>query len=115
MSALVVILVIVRRIVGLFLLAVGILGALLPVLPGWPFIIPAVVLLGRRDRVVRTCHLLARYALRAMRRSRIPPVRRVGLRLTAEYVRARRVAMPAIAATERAFARAWFSLVPDRA
>jgi len=39
-------------------------GLLLPILPGWPFIIPAVVLLGRRDRVVRLCHLLVRATLR---------------------------------------------------
>ncbi|HET8647480.1 MAG TPA: hypothetical protein VFO85_18425 [Vicinamibacteria bacterium] len=104
-----------RRVVGLFLLAVGILGVLLPILPGWPFIIPAVVLLGRRDRVVRMCHLLVRYALRILRRSHIPPIRRLGLRLTAEYVRTRRIVIPAIDATERAFTRAWFSFSPEEA
>jgi hypothetical protein len=115
MTALVVVLAFLRRVVGLFLLAVGILGALLPILPGWPFIIPAVVLLGRRDRVVRMCHLVVRLTLRTLRRSHISPVRRLGLRLTAEYVRTRRVVAPAITATERAFARAWFSFSPEEA
>jgi hypothetical protein len=100
---------IVRRVVGLILLAIGILGILLPVLPGWPFIIPAVVLLGRRDRVVRYTHLIVRYALRTLRRARHPLVRKLGMRLSLEYVKTRRMIVPAIDATERAFARAWFA------
>lgn len=109
MSAFVIVLAIGRRVVGLSLLAIGILGVLLPILPGWPFIIPAVVLLGRRDRVVRHTHLIVRHALRMLRRAKSPTVRAIGVRLSAEYVRTRRMVVPAIDATERAFARAWFA------
>jgi uncharacterized membrane protein YbaN (DUF454 family) len=100
---------IVRRIVGLILLAIGILGILLPILPGWPFIIPAVVLLGRRDRVVRHTHLVVRYALRMLRRAEHPLIRKLGMRLSLEYVKTRRIVVLAIDATERAFSRAWFA------
>ncbi|MBO9326249.1 MAG: hypothetical protein J7463_12960 [Roseiflexus sp.] len=95
-----------RRITGVLLLIAGILGLLLPVLPGWSLIIPGVALLGRRDRLVRLSHLAMRYALRRMRRSRQPYLRLLGQRLTMEYGRTRRVVMPAIVATERAVARA---------
>lgn len=97
---------IIRRIIGLFLLLIGILGLLLPIMPGWPFIIPGVVLLGRRDRIVRLSHLIVRHALRRMRHSRAQRIRAIGWRLSAEYARTRRVIVPAIDATERAFARA---------
>jgi hypothetical protein len=95
-----------RRVTGLLLLFVGILGLLLPVLPGWPLIIPGVVLLGRRDRLVRLSHLVVRRSLRYLRHSRVRRIRTLGWRLSVEYVRTRRAILPAIAATERAFARA---------
>lgn len=95
-----------RRITGVLLLLIGILGLLLPVLPGWSLIIPGVALLGRRDRLVRLSHLAVRYALRWMRRSRQQRIRALGWRLTTEYGRTRRMVLPAIVATERAVARA---------
>jgi hypothetical protein len=95
-----------RRVTGVLLLLIGILGLLLPVLPGWPLIIPGVALLGRRDRLVRLSHLSVRYALRWMRRCRQPHLRTLGWRLTAEYGRTRCMVLPAIVATERAIARA---------
>lgn len=95
-----------RRITGVLLLLIGILGLLLPVLPGWSLIIPGVALLGRRDRLVRLSHLAVRYTLRWMRRSRQRHLRVLGWRLTTEYGRTRRVVLPAIVATERAVARA---------
>jgi hypothetical protein len=108
-TAFVVIVTILRRLIGIIFLIIGILGLLLPILPGWPFIIPAVVLLGRRDRVLRHTHLVVRHALRALRRSNSPTLRSIGMRLSLEYVRTRRVVVPAIDATERAFARMWFA------
>jgi hypothetical protein len=108
-TAFVVAVTIIRRVVGIIFLIIGILGLLLPILPGWPFIIPAVVLLGRRDRVLRLTHLVVRHALRALRRARSPMLRSIGMRLSLEYVRTRRVVVPAIDATERAFARMWFA------
>jgi hypothetical protein len=95
---------ILRRILGLLLLAIGILGLLLPVLPGWPFIIPAIVLLGRRDPLLRRTHLVVRHALRWLRRHSHPCVRRLGMRLTVEYVRTRTIVLPAIDKTERFWA-----------
>jgi hypothetical protein len=96
---------ILRRVIGIILLIIGVLGLLLPILPGWPFIIPAVVLLGRRDRILRRLHLIVRVVLRWLRQTRNPVVRALGLRLCVEYVRARRTIVPAIDATERVFAR----------
>ncbi|ABU56256.1 MULTISPECIES: hypothetical protein [Roseiflexus] len=95
-----------RRLTGTLLLIIGILGLLLPVLPGWSLIIPGVALLGRRDRLVRLSHLAVRYALRWMRRRRQRHLRTLGWRLTSEYGRTRRIVLPAIVATERAVARA---------
>ncbi|MFO7166576.1 MAG: hypothetical protein DIU80_000965 [Chloroflexota bacterium] len=108
-NTLTVALLVLRRLTGLVLLAIGVLGLLLPILPGWPFIIPAVVLLGRRNRIVRMLHLMMRYTLRALRRSRSARLRALGWRLSSEYVRARRMVMPAINATERAFSGRWFA------
>ncbi|MBO9342240.1 MAG: hypothetical protein J7454_09510 [Roseiflexus sp.] len=95
-----------RKVTGILLLIAGILGLLLPVLPGWSLIIPGVALLGRRHRLVRLSHLAMRYALRWMRRSRQPHLRSLGWRLTMEYGRTRRLVLPAIVATERAVTRA---------
>jgi hypothetical protein len=40
-------------------------------------------------------------------------LRQAGQRLSVEYVKTRRVVTPAIDATERAFARAWFFASPS--
>ncbi|NWG18762.1 MAG: hypothetical protein HXY39_00400 [Chloroflexi bacterium] len=98
-----------RRVIGIVLLAIGMLGLLLPVLPGWPLVIPGIVLLGRRDRLVRLSHLVVRVVLRRLRQSRSRHLRVIGVRLSIEYVRTRRALIPTIAATERVFARvlAW--------
>jgi uncharacterized membrane protein YbaN (DUF454 family) len=106
---------IVRRIVGLLFLLIGILGLLLPILPGWPFIIPAVVLLGRKDRVLRFSHLVVRWSLRHWRRSQWSWLRRLARFLTQKYVETRRVVVPAIDATERMFARFLTLPPPERA
>ena len=94
-----------RWIFGALFLFVGILGIILPVLPGWPFLIPGILLLGRRDRMVRHSHLLLRRILRRLRRHRRPVVRTIGSRLSIEYVRSRRMLFPAIIAAERALQR----------
>lgn len=91
-----------RRPLGLFFLAIAALGFVLPIIPGWPFIVPAVVLLGRRDPFLRYLHLLMRRILRRMRRSRIAWVRQRGQQWSAQYVRTRQALRPAIRAAERA-------------
>lgn len=91
-----------RRPVGIVCLIIGVLGWILPILPGWPFIIPAVALLGRRDPMIRLPHIWLRRALRRMRRARVRWVRNLGVRGSSEYVRARRMVSPLIAQAERA-------------
>lgn len=92
-----------RRALGLFFLAFALLGFILPILPGWPFIIPAVLLLGRRDPALRRTHLLLRHTLRWLRRSDSPLLCKLGMRLSLEYVRSKRMLGPKIVAAERAF------------
>src|SRR5919205_551340 len=92
-----------RRIVGIFLLFLSILGAILPIIPAWPFIVPAILLLGRRDRLLRYTHLLLRQALRRLRRARTPLLRHIGVRGSREYVRTKRLLTPMILAAERRF------------
>jgi hypothetical protein len=96
----------VRRALGLLSLFVGILGVILPIIPGWPGFVLAIVLLGRRDRTVRHTFLLGRRLLRTLRRARHPHLRQIGQRLSAEFVRGRRMLEPAIARAERLFGAA---------
>jgi hypothetical protein len=93
---------ILRRVIGMICLFIGVLGLLLPILPGWPFIVPAIVLLGRRDRTLRYSHLWVRMALRFMRRHPKPSWRQIGQRLSKEYVSFKRMIVPKIDAAERA-------------
>lgn len=94
-----------RWVCGALFLFIGIAGLILPILPGWPFLIPGIVLLGRRDRLVRHSHLMLRRILRRLRRHQRPMVRTIGSRLSTEYVRSRRMLFPAIIAAERALQR----------
>ncbi len=93
-----------RKLLGLVCLLVALIGFILPIIPGWPFIVPAVLLLGRRDPLLRWLNLQLRHLLRFMRRSETPLVRAVGRRLSAEYARGRRSLMPTILDLERRFA-----------
>ncbi|GAB4428733.1 MAG: hypothetical protein OHK0015_11970 [Chloroflexi bacterium OHK40] len=92
-----------RRALGFFFLGVGLLGAALPIIPGWPGFILAILLLGRRDRTLRQLHVLARRSLRALRRAPHPHVRPVGLWLSDQYLTMRRAITPHIIAAERVF------------
>ena len=49
-------LLLVRRIIGAICVVIGIIGLLMPILPGWPFLIPGIALLGPRDPILRTLH-----------------------------------------------------------
>ncbi len=53
-----------RRAVGWSSLLIGVLGLLLPVLPGVPFLVAGVVLVGRRQRLVRRIALGIKLQLR---------------------------------------------------
>ncbi len=92
-----------RRVVGMILLVIGVLGLLMPILPGWPFLIPAIALLGRRDPLIRFSHMVVRRVLRWLRKNRHPQLRRLGMRLSNEYLRMSRIIGPSILAAERAF------------
>ena len=76
-----------RRCLGLICLALGVAGVILPIIPGWPFLIPAIALLGTRDPAVRYLHLLLRRTLRYLRTTRVPFLRNLGVRLSDEYLR----------------------------
>jgi len=91
-----------RRPIGIICLVIGILGWIFPILPGWPFIIPAIALLGRRDRTLRRMHLMLRHVLRSMRRARQQWLRKLGVRSSVEYVRVKKLVTPMIIRAERA-------------
>ena len=91
-----------RRPIGIICLVIGIIGWIFPILPGWPFIIPAIALLGRRDRTLRRMHLMLRHILRGMRRARQRWLRNLGIRGSIEYVRVKKMVTPLIIRAERA-------------
>jgi hypothetical protein len=93
----------IRRGLGFFFLAIGILGALLPIIPGWPGLFVAVLLLGRRDPTLRRMHLAGRRVLRGLRTARAPHTRRVGRWLSGQYVGMRRGITPRLIQAERIF------------
>jgi hypothetical protein len=93
----------IRRALGFLFLGIGIAGAILPIIPGWPGFFVAIVLLGRRDPVLRKLHLLGRRTLRTLRRSRWQQLRRFGHWLSAQYVSMRRSITPRIIQAERMF------------
>jgi hypothetical protein len=93
----------VRRALGFISLGIGVAGVLLPIIPGWPGFVLAIVLLGRRDPALRHLHLLVRRALRALRRSRVRQLRYIGRWLSAQYVGLRRSITPRIIQIERMF------------
>ncbi len=81
---------------------VAAIGAILPIIPGWPCFILAIVLLGRRHYVLRRARLIGRGGLRHLRRSPQPSIRRVGWRLSKAYARSSRLIAPMLTAAERA-------------
>lgn len=93
----------IRRVLGFTFLAIGILGALLPIIPGWPGLFVAILLLGRRDPVLRKLHLAGRRVLRGLRTNRAPHLRRLGRWLSGQYVGMRRSITPRLIQAERLF------------
>lgn len=91
-----------RRALGFLFLIIGLLGAAFPVIPGWPALLVAVLLLGRRDRTLRLLHLAARRALRWARAARAPQLRRLGHWVSTQYLGLRRSLTPRLIAAERA-------------
>jgi hypothetical protein len=54
----------IRYILGWCCIGLGLLGSILPVIPGIPFFILGVALVGRRDQTLRRCVVLLKLNLR---------------------------------------------------
>jgi len=74
-----------RRSLGLFCLTLGVAGVLLPILPGWPFLMISGRMLGPRDPVLRGMVLAGHRKVRRMRTSRRRLPRYLGARLTPHW------------------------------
>jgi hypothetical protein len=77
-AALPVILLALRAVLGWFSIALGVLGSIFPVIPGLPFLILGVYLVGHRNRVLRWSRVHIRLIIRWASRSRIPWLRWAG-------------------------------------
>jgi hypothetical protein len=68
----------IRRIAGWSLIALGILGCVLPVLPGLVLIALGILVIGPHDPLLRRLATLVRIALRRWSRVKQPHLRRLG-------------------------------------
>lgn len=104
-------LMLIRRIIGAFFLILGIIGLLMPILPGWPFLIPGIALLGSRDPWLRFIHLGIIRLLKFIKTRQTPWIRTSGERLFEAYKQTRTVVDPLIIRSERAIER-WVGYTP---
>jgi hypothetical protein len=74
-----------RRSLAMLCLLIGVLGCILPIIPGLPFFVVAARLLGPRDRLVRRANALGHRGLRRMRASRLAPLRRAAAELAPHW------------------------------
>lgn len=74
-----------RRALAFACLTLGVLGCILPIIPGIPFFVLAARLLGPRDRLVRRVSVGGRRGLRGLRSSRLALLRHAGTRLTPHW------------------------------
>ena len=80
-----------RRSLGLFCLGLGIAGVLLPILPGWPFLMVSGRMLGSRDPMLRRMLLAGHRGMRRLRQAQRPLPRYLGARLTPHWRQLARV------------------------
>ena len=104
-------LMLIRRIIGALFLLLGIIGLLMPVLPGWPFLIPGIALLGSRDPWLRFIHLGIIRLLKFIKNRQTPWLRRSGERLFDAHKKTRTVVAPLIVRSERTIER-WVGYTP---
>ena len=104
-------LMLIRRIIGGFFLLLGIIGLIMPILPGWPFLVPGIALLGSRDPWLRFIHLGIIRLLKFIKSRRTPWIRQSGERLFVAYKQTRTVVDPLILRSERTIER-WVGYTP---
>jgi hypothetical protein len=104
-------LMLIRRIIGAFFLILGIIGLLMPILPGWPFLIPGIALLGSRDPWLRFIHLGIIRLLKFIKTRKTPWIRQSGERLFEAYKQTRTFVAPLIIRSEHAIER-WVGYTP---
>ena len=100
-----------RRIIGALFLIIGIIGLIMPILPGWPFLIPGIALLGSRGPWLRFIHLGIIRLLEFIKSRRAPWIRQNGERLFVAYKQTRTVVDPLIIRSERTIER-WVGYTP---
>lgn len=100
-----------RRIVGALFLLLGIIGLLMPIMPGWPFLVPGIALLGSRDPWLRFIHLGIIRLLKFIKTRQTPWIRQSGDRLFNAYKKTRTVVEPLIVRSERTIER-WVGYTP---
>jgi hypothetical protein len=83
----------VRRALGVFCLALGITGCVLPIIPGLPFLVVSARLLGRRDPLLRRLVFSGRALLRRLRTARHPRLRSAGVWLAPRWQRLAQLVM----------------------
>jgi hypothetical protein len=85
------------NIVGWACIILGVAGALLPILPAWPFLLPGILLLGPRNRNLRLAAARLRLALRQGSRHSHSYVRSASRLLALQERALRRTLSPLIA------------------
>ncbi|MFZ9858992.1 MAG: hypothetical protein ACO3F2_11745 [Roseiflexaceae bacterium] len=103
----------IRRIIGAILVIIGILGLLLPIMPGWPLLIPGIALLGSKDPLIRYLHMVVLKVLKFVKSRKTPWIRNLGERAYEAYRRTRDIVGPPILRFEHTLER-WLKYTPKR-
>lgn len=82
----------IKRIIGIILLGVGLVGLFIPFVPIWMLLIPGIALLGHNDPMVRSLHLTALRLIKSGKQHKSPWVRTIGDMTYAAYRQMRQFA-----------------------
>ena len=83
----------IRPALGWICIVIGLLGVVLPIFPGMPFLVPGIALVGRRNRLIRWSSVTCKRTLRRLAPLQTPllgPLARWALRAQHEFSRRRR-------------------------